>query len=750
MDFKNLDSKNLITKLGLNDFINTFKTYFSREFLNTDGILNNYDLQKLQNMILSLESNPIPVLPKVKCLDSEIVKLKKNASLHLKDIFEFMKIIKLFFNISKLENIKDIFLKNYIETFKFPNEIINLLSLFDFKNSNKILKNGADAKLDSYILSLESKKKQKENELYLAMNIKNLQEFLVDSNIHFVENQSCLLLRAGYSNVLNAKIIARSAHGFFYIVPLSIENLQQQIYALEDKIEARMYELSKEYSKILTKHILFVKFINNEFDFIDSANARILFAKDYNFEFVFPVMESKLDSIIIAEYSHPNLNKPKPISINIQKKLLMITGVNAGGKTMLLKSILSALFCAKNLIPMKINAAKSNLAFFKHIAIIAQDPQDSKNDISTFSGRICEIVKFLNMKDLILGIDEIEIGTDSNEAACLYKVILEHFLTNKVNLIVTTHHKSLVSLMADNSNIELKAAMYDYKNAKPTFSFMDGIGKSYALECAKQYGIPKEIIKKAKEIYGENANKLEKLIETSNSQITQNKAKELELQNLIAQNVEKEKKLDSMKIELENNFKTQSLELKRHYNEAIKELKMLAKKGKNLESNITKEIHKTLNKSHKKQEMQPKINIESSKDFKINSWVKYKGKIAKVISKDSTGYTIQTIQNNIKIKKIKAIELENTATPESKGDYNLQMQVKPSTKIDLHGMTKDEALENLESFFSNALAARFSEVEVVHGIGSGTLKKLVENFLDSKDFIRGYNGNMIKKIVYLF
>lgn len=769
----------LISKLGLFDFIKKFASYFSRKIgddLNKDSInhiLKVKNLKDLYDAINAIESiSSLPILPCVKVLDNELERLKKGFFLHLKDIIEFMKIISFFNDFSskdeldsnKIKDSKLTFLITYFSNIKIPNEILDLVNLFDLKNK-KWLKSGADTLLDSYQANLDSINKEKTSELYSLLKKENLQEYLVDSNIHFIENQSTLLVRSGYSNVLKAKVIARSSSGYFYIIPLSLESLQSKIYTLQDKIEHRILELSKDFSGILSRHFLFLRFINAEFDFIDSAVARVSFARYFNLEFIYP--KANADSIMLYDFIHPALTHKKdskiiPSNIEMQKNLLMITGVNAGGKTMLLKSILSATLLAKYLIPMKINI-NSSIPYYKNIAIIAQDPQDSNNDISTFSGRICEIAKILDKRDLLLGIDEIEIGTDSFEAASLYKAILESFLASKDSkIIVTTHHKHLASLMSSSPKTQLIAATCDYKNATPNYLFIDGIGKSYAFECALHYGIPQSIIDTAKKIHGDDRNNLEKLIESSNELITKNNLKKQELEQLISTQNEKIKELDSIKSQILKDFKDKELVLKRQYNEAIKELKMLAKKtNKEMESksdktmlqNITKKIHKTLNETHKKQDSNVTLkSLESSENpsFTLGQIIKYKGKNAKIIAIKNNKYDLEIIQNNMRVRGILAIELDSkTLNIESKKTYSLDMDVKADMRLDLHGLTKEEALERLESFFSNALAAKFSEVEIVHGIGSGTLKRLVENYLNSSKFVRGYNGTLAKKIVYL-
>ena len=140
----------------------------------------------------------------------------------------------------------------------------------------------------------------------------------------------------------------------------------------------------------------------------------------------------------------------------------------------------------------------------------------AKKDKHIWSKRFKKEFKNIFFKEnILIGVDEIELGTDANEAASLFKVIIEEIM-KKNRIVITTHHKRLATLLAQNEEVEILAAIYDEKQQKPTFEFIKGtIGKSYAFETAKRYGIPLNIINKAKEEYSQDLEKLDVLIEKS-------------------------------------------------------------------------------------------------------------------------------------------------------------------------------------------------------------------------------------------
>ena len=360
--------------------------------------------------------------------------------------------------------------------------------------------------------AISKNKEQIKQSLYKTINSSKVRTYLVDSQVHYINGEECILVRGGFNHVLKAQVLDRSNSGFFYVLPHSVASLKQKQNDLLNKREEILLKVCKEISSLFEKNLMFLKFINKEFDRFDHYQARLFFAKIDDKNFILP---SKKKQNKLVNFSHPALSDAKPISIDFTKSVVMITGVNAGGKTMMLKSILSAVLLSKYLLPYKASK-ETTVGTFKSINAVLDDPQSVKNDISTFAGRMVEFSKLFGSKMAIVGVDEIELGTDSDEAASLFKVIIEELMQRDIKVIITTHHKRLAALMAANDDVELIAALYDEENQKPTYEFLQGtIGKSYAFETASRYGIPHNVVKKAKEVYGDDKDRLNELIERS-------------------------------------------------------------------------------------------------------------------------------------------------------------------------------------------------------------------------------------------
>lgn len=708
--------KSLIDKLDLGDFLASFEAYFARPkafFFQGDETFFIAFLKELENFSL-------PPLPQVSNLDSQLMLLGKFGTLKLNEIASFSRIISYFFALKKSTLIpKEGVCRNWLNQIIIPTSLLEMASLFS-QDGNII--EGKNLELDALKKSLHHHKKQISQQFSLLFSAEKLAPYCVDKQVHYIEGNECLLLRSGFNHALKGHIISRSQNGFFYLCPESILKLKEQIRHIQEQIENLLFEICKEISKILQKHLPFLKFINASFDTLDHLNARSLFAKDKNLEFLF---RTNTQEIILHNYAHPNLKNPKPLSINFSKNLLIITGVNAGGKTMLLKSLLSCAFLSKYLIPQKINASKSKIGYFKTIQAIISDPQNSKNDISTFAGRMLEISKILNASSILLAIDEIELGTDADEASSLYKEILEHLLEKNNKIIITTHHKRLASIMAAHEKVELYAATFDERNQMPTFDFLQGsIGKSYAFETAKRYNIYPNLIEKAKQHYGEDKEKLNTLIEKSTLLELELKTKKEELLREIKQAKNKQRELQEEIQKHQKNYQLLRDELQMTYQNALNALK---KEAKTLSS-----IHQNMNQANKilsSQHTPPPIK----KDFQIGESIKYHNQRGIIKAKNGDLFLIQC-DGGMKIK-VKSQDLKpSCAAPKplitTKSKVSLPKN-SAGISLDLHGLRVEEALEKTDKFISDCLLAGYDQVVIYHGIGGGILAKAVKDFLKS-------------------
>ena len=721
----------LVKKLDLTYYIGSLETLFSRE----KSVVLEGDINIHYKIIQELEAFDFKAPPKLSNLSSALMYLQKQGNIKLYEIYEFVKIISYFIYLQKFNFAGK--LAVWIDKIIMPKELCKIVEAFNDKGE---LLQGFSEDLDRINNSLYLNKDAIKHKLYSVINSRNLQSYLVDRQVHLVHGEQTLMVRAGFNHVLKAKVLDRSSGGFFYVLPHGISELKQKQSDLINLKEDIVYKISKEFSSLLNKHLVFLKFINKEFDRFDHYAARIQFAKVGNKNFILPKSSNNKIQKLVG-FKHPALHDAKSVTVNFSKSVILITGVNAGGKTMLLKSILAAVYMSKYLIPYNCDKA-TTIGSFKDINAILDDPQNVKNDISTFAGRMVEFSKLFGKMNTIVGVDEIELGTDSDEAASLFKVIIEELIEKNIKIIITTHHKRLAALLAANEKVDLIAALYDEVNRKPTYEFLQGtIGKSYAFETAQRYHIPLRVVKKAKEVYGEDKDKLNELIERSSDLEREYKQKIALLDKKIAKNEQLERRLKEQKQNVDKNVLEQKDKLEKEYIEAINEAK------KAIKIVDSKEQHRILNKAHqKKKEIQIKKNREPL-NLKLGDRVKYNNTKGILISIKGKKATVET-NDGMKLQ-LPLSSLQRSGNVPSVKPKNVSIDIqKPASghiKLDLHGQRADEAIENLDKFLSDSLIAGFDEVLVYHGIGTGKLSRAVKEFLEIHPSVVSFNDATAKE-----
>ncbi len=716
--------KEILSKLDLNEFISKYEHFLARP----KPLFMEGDVNQHFRFIKKISPTDFTPPKEVENLDSSLMYLKKSGTLKLHEIYAFVKIIEYFLYLKKLKFDDEIQL--WLEKIIIPPEVLEIVRYFDEKGS---LRDEIDERFVALNHGIKQSKEQIKEQLRRLLTSSKLSPYLVDKQIHYLDESETLLVRGGFNHVLKGSVAGRSTGGFFYVIPEALSNLKKkEAEYLSQKLEV-IYEYEKKISNIFNKFEPFLSFINREFDRFDNYQARIFFAKSRELEFIKP---EKNSTIKLENFAHPALHDPKPISLNFEKKILMITGVNAGGKTMLLKAILSAVFMAKYLLPMKIDANKSSIGHFKEISAIIDDPQSVKNDISTFAGRMQEFSKLFGKDNFIVGVDEIELGTDSDEAATLFKVILEKLLEKNSKIIITTHHKRLAAMMAVNDEVDLLAAIYDEKNQKPTYEFLHGtVGKSYAFETAQRYGIPSHLIQEAKIVHGEDKEKLGELIQ-------KNIDLELEAKRRLSQLKEDESKVEKLKISLESqkeradaSLRESQRLLEKKYQEAINTAKAAAKEKD------PAQIHRLLNTANKQRnESRERESQQEPLVLKVGDYVKYNNTKGKILSLRKNEAMIESEGMKLRVPISQLKRSGNNPPPKKKPQVKIQVQ-RPShssVKLDLHGLRAEEAIEKLDKYLSDALITGYDEVLVYHGVGSGKLAYAVKTFLKAHPKIKGF------------
>jgi len=711
--------KSIIQKLDLDRYIQQFQTFLARE----KPVEMQGDINQHYRYIQALSRVQFPQPKAVPNLDNELARIKKQAVLSLDEIYAFVTMFSYFNRLSTVGFTEPLI--SWIQSIDIPEEIADIVGYFTEEGE-------INPEHDPELYKLESAIKHNKGDikdtLYKLAHSSKLRDYLVDTQVHFNGGEETLLVRGGFNNAIKATVVARSPGGFFYILPQSISHLKEKESALVSEKEEIIYRYCKEISAVFFKWERFLHFINKEYDRFDHYQARVSFARAKEYEFVLP---SKSKRIKLEDFAHPAIENPIPISMDFNKQIMLVTGVNAGGKTMLLKSMLSAVYMSKYLLPFKCDASRTEVGHYKSIEAVIDDPQSVKNDISTFAGRMQEFAKLFHKEDAIVGVDEIELGTDSDEAASLFRVMLDELRKKGIHFIVTTHHKRLASLMASDDEVELIAALYDEERRMPTYTFLQGsIGKSYAFETAQRYGVPMSIVNKAKEVYGEDKENLNELIEKSTSLEREMRLKISKIDKNLKEVEKKKVYLEEEEFKLQEQHRKAIATLENRYNAATKKAREALKVKESTEG------RRLLNVAHKRKDMKQKELVKRDEEpLQEGDKVKYrshKGEIVSLRGKDAT-IIVDGLKMRVPLSQLKR-----------RGDIvQAKYKVKPQKpKVDVHveksgatvsvkllGMYADEAIDTVDKFLSDALVNNLNEVQIIHGTGGGVLSRLISEYL---------------------
>ncbi len=711
----------LVEQLDLTQHISALKSFFSRE----RSLFLEGDQERHYRYIEALDRLTFKAPPRIASYGTLLAHLQKQGVLSFEQIFEVIKLVRYFRYMKNVHNEGIIY--EWMSKIVIPEIFKEIENYFGYDGV-------FDESLDEELYMLSQRIKSHKDDISSSMKrllySAKLSSYLVDTQIHYINEEECLLVRGGFNHVLKGAVVGRTGAGFFYVSPDAIVKNKEKIRTITQEKEIIFYMYAKKFSAHLQELRPFIGFIDKEFDRFDHYQARVQFAATSSLGIV---KATKTDTIILRGFKHPALHKPKSVDVDFSGKVLMITGVNAGGKTMLLKSILSATLMAKYLIPMTIHKHKSSIGTFRRLDAVIDDPQNVSNDISTFAGRMLHFSKLFEHKSALIGVDEIELGTDSDEAAALFKVILDDLIARGHKIIVTTHHKRLASLMADRDDVELMAALYDEERRLPTYEFLHGIiGKSYAFETARRYGIKNSIVERAKVVYGDNHERLNQLIERGSELERSLKKKHADLDKRLVEVKEKERVLKEQKEQYGRELSTDKKRLEHLYNEAIKEAKSAAKLCD------PAAIHRQMNKANEKLPKQEVSSLEVTYAFKVGESVKYRKQHGQIVSLKAKEATVEIDGMRLRVK---LSELKPAIAPKKP----LKIEIKNDTpkrsglKLDLHGLRAEEALEKLDVFISDALIQGWDEVIVYHGIGTGKLSYAVKNFLTDHPSVKGFS-----------
>lgn len=597
----------------------------------------------------------------------------------------------------------------------------------------------------------------------------NSRTYLQDAVVTMRNGRYCIPVKAEYKSQVPGMIHDQSSTGStIFVEPMTIVRLNNEMRELEiqeqKEIEMILSNLSQLAAENLDAIFDDVKLLS-ELDFIF---ARAQLAKSQN------ATEPRFnrDRIIdIKKARHPLIDKHKvvPIDIRIGETfdLLIVTGPNTGGKTVSLKTVgLLTLMGQSGLhIPAFDN---SRLSVFREVYADIGDEQSIEQSLSTFSSHMTNVVRFMETADsdsLVL-FDELGAGTDPTEGAALAIAILSTLHERGIRAMATTHYSELKVYALSTPGVENASCEFDVETLRPTYRLLIGVpGKSNAFAISQKLGLPLSIIERAKEqisqedeIFEDVLSNLEESRKTIESEREELASYKEEIKTLKEQLEAKQDKLDQRKerIIAEANEEAHRI-LREAKDYADQTMRIFNKAGKDSMSAKDLEKHrsdlrKKMDKAGKKVALKTPQKQKSTlrpQDLSLGDSVKVmslnvKGTVSsKPDSKGMLFVQMGILRSKVHISDLQLIDEPVITGPAlsrtGAGKIKMNKSASVRTEINLLGKTVDEAVSELDKYLDDAYLAHLSSVRIVHGKGTGALRKGVHNYLKRLKYVQDFH-----------
>ena len=634
--------------------------------------------------------------------------------------------------------------------------------------SEEELADDASSTLHSIRRTIRNTNDKIRSQLNSMVNSQNMRTNLQDFVITMRNGRYCLPVKADCKGNVPGMVHDQSSTGStLFVEPMSVVQMNNELRELAGKEKEEIERILAELSALVgekTEELTYNLQILTHLDFIF---AKAALSKDM--KGCEPVFNDR-GIIKIKCGRHPLLDAKKvvPIDVELGKNfdLLVITGPNTGGKTVCLKTV--GLFTLMGQAGLHIPALdRSQLSVFTEVFADIGDEQSIEQSLSTFSSHMTSIVSILAKADAdsLCLFDELGAGTDPTEGAALAIAILNYLHDRGIRTMATTHYSELKIYALSTNYVENACCEFDVETLRPTYRLLIGIpGKSNAFAISKKLGLSDEIIEAAKEQIDEQDVSFEDVIsDLEKSRVTIEKERreiedyKKEIEALRHKLQEKNDKIDQTRDRIlrEANEKARDIlrEAKDTADETIRifqkagpgaSMKDLEQARQKLRSNIDDKNSK-LSVAAKDKPKAPALKPEQLK----------KGDAVRIVSMGLKG-TVSSLpdakgnlfvqcgimRTSTNIKDLVRIEEATITTPTmsktNTGKLRMSKSFSVSPEINLLGKTVDEALAALDKYLDDAYLAHLENVRVVHGKGTGALRKAIQQHLKRIKYVKSF------------
>ncbi len=644
------------------------------------------------------------------------------------------------------------------------------------KRFDKIFDAGGEIKdTASPILSSIRKNKQKTrkhiySELESILDKKDYENVIQDKIVTFRDERYVIPVREGGVTQLKGIVHGRSKTGVsFYVEPLSVMELNNSLNTLSEeekqeihRILAELYNELKDHKEELRQNLAILQKI-------DFLNACALYCRSIHAYMPQIIDDTRLSlknarhPLLFNSIKNPNNIIPFSLHIGNEFRGIVISGVNTGGKTVTLKAtgLLTMLALSGLMIPVE----ESQIGMFTSFFTDINDEQSIEDSISTFSSHIKKLnIIFDNAgaSSLVL-IDELGTGTDPEEGAAFAQAAMEAFIAKKSKVIITTHLNKLKIFASEHPLCENASMRFDQEKLAPTYLLDLGFpGNSYALDIAKEYHSPENIVTRARELIDQKSLQLSELLKKTEQQrihLSQ-KLYEFDLKNkLLEQQLESLNKKEQNWTQIEKERKQKALQeseeylsrLHQDFDHEIDELKKQFKAEKHIEHDRVRDIKNKISKERssieKKNDELSDIEFIPAKEISVGKevYVKPLNLVGKVQSVDKNTTRVLAEGLNYRVKKTDIYEVpKGREHVDHKEDADISIHANIDNdfafELNLMGLTFDEARIELDKYIDKAILLNYPKVRILHGKGTGQLRRKIHGYLKDDRRIKEYRS----------
>jgi len=582
--------------------------------------------------------------------------------------------------------------------------------------------------------------------------IKKYYDYLSEDTVTIRNDHFVLPVLSQYKNKVSGVIhdISDTAQTTF-IEPTQLVELSNRICSLRVDEKEEISRLLRLLSELVVKYAPEVIANNNLIAELDFISAKAIYGNSIN-GLVATLSDNQI--IEISKARHPLIDQSKVIPndflLNKDQRIIIISGPNAGGKTVALKTL--GLMIMMNQMGLALpTSIPANLGYFPRIYADIGDNQSLSDNLSTFAAHVSNlstITHFVTKDDLVL-LDELGTGTSPNEGEAIALATTDFLLSKKCFALISSHFEAMKEYAYRRENVINAMMVFDEKNLLPTYQLKLGYpGRSYGLEMARRYHLHEDVVKSARENLGKSKTRnVNDVIDKLNKVLRQNE----ELNNELK---EKQRLIEGKQKDLAFKEKTLASKKENLLEEVNIEKEKLIQETQKRIDQILQEVNKPNVKTHqvikaktdlKKLTELAEEELNIKEEIQINDYVKILsldivGKVTRINGKKLELVTPDGMSvTSSKDKVIKTIEPSTRRIAQSNVDELIKVKTDVKLELNLIGQHVDEALINLSKYLDDARVKHFHEVRIIHGMGSGALRSAIHEYLKKQPFVEEFH-----------